>query len=167
MRYHNITNCDMVNGTGLRTVLWVAGCEHHCKGCQNPCTWDPNGGIPFDDTAEAELFSYLGNKYIDGITFSGGDPLHPNNRDEIGRLVNKVADSFSDKDIWLYTGYSWDEIVKLNLPWLNKVNVVVEGKFVLDLRDIDLQWRGSSNQAVVDVKMSLSEGTLVPWKEEE
>lgn len=80
MRYHNITKDDMLNGDGLRVVLWVAGCGHHCKGCQNPITWDPNGGIPFDDAAKAEIFEQLDKDYISGITFSGGDPLHEANR---------------------------------------------------------------------------------------
>ena len=80
MRYHNITKEDMLNGEGLRVVLWVAGCNHHCKNCQNPETWDENGGIPFDEEAENELFEALDKSYISGITFSGGDPLFPNNR---------------------------------------------------------------------------------------
>ena len=79
MRYHNITKDDMLNGDGLRVVLWVAGCGHHCKGCQNPITWDPNGGIPFDDAAKAEIFEQLDKDYISGITFSGGDPLYEAN----------------------------------------------------------------------------------------
>ena len=77
MRYHNITKDDMLNGDGLRVVLWVAGCSHHCKGCQNPITWDPDGGIPFDEAAKQEIFEQLDKDYISGITFSGGDPLHP------------------------------------------------------------------------------------------
>ena len=80
MRYHNITKDDMLNGDGLRVVLWVAGCAHCCKGCQNPVTWDPDGGLPFDGAARAEIFEQLDKSYISGITFSGGDPLHPSNR---------------------------------------------------------------------------------------
>ena len=79
MRYHNITKEDMLNGEGLRSVLWLAGCTHHCKNCQNPITWDINGGIPFDEAARQELFESLDKDYISGITFSGGDPLHPQN----------------------------------------------------------------------------------------
>ena len=86
MRYHNITKEDMLNGDGIRVVLWVAGCEHHCKNCQNPITWDVAGGIPFDKAAEDELFEALSKPHISGITFSGGDPLHPFNRDEAFRL---------------------------------------------------------------------------------
>ena len=90
MRYHNITKDDMLNGDGLRAVLWLAGCEHHCKGCQNPITWDPKGGIEFDEGAKAELFELLEKDYISGITFSGGDPLAPYNAPEVGKLIEEI-----------------------------------------------------------------------------
>ncbi|NCC45274.1 MAG: anaerobic ribonucleoside-triphosphate reductase activating protein, partial [Clostridia bacterium] len=105
MRYHNITKDDMLNGDGLRVVLWVAGCSHHCKGCQNPSTWDPNGGIPFEAKDEAEIFSQLDHSYIEGITFSGGDPLYEENREEITRLAKEIKKRYPEKTIWLYTGY--------------------------------------------------------------
>lgn len=89
MRYHNITKDDMLNGDGLRVVLWLAGCEHCCKGCQNPMTWDPDGGLLFDDAAKAEIFEQLDKPYIEGITFSGGDPLHCANRDGVKALQEK------------------------------------------------------------------------------
>ena len=102
MRYHNITTDDMLNGDGLRTVLWVAGCEHRCRGCHNPITWDVDGGVPFDEAAEQELFEKLSADYISGITFSGGDPLHKRNRDEITRLAKKVRETLPGKTIWLW-----------------------------------------------------------------
>lgn len=163
MRYHNITTCDMVNGEGLRTVLWVAGCEHKCEGCQNPCTWNPESGILFNEDAEKELFAYLADKYIEGITFSGGDPLHPNNRDEIGRLVTKAANFYSNKNIWLYTGYEWEKVLNLNLPWLHLVDVIVDGKFELANRKVDIKWRGSTNQRVINVKDSIASNKVVLW----
>ena len=101
MRYHNITHDDMLNGDGLRVVLWVAGCSHCCPECQNPITWDIAGGLPFDDEAEKELFEALNKPYIDGITFSGGDPLHPFNRDEVFRLMKKNRKELPNKTIWL------------------------------------------------------------------
>ena len=107
MRYHNITKDDMLNGDGLRTVLWVAGCCHGCKGCQNPVTWDIEGGLPFDGEARAELFAELEKPYISGVTLSGGDPLHPANREETGALMKEMKERFPDKTIWLYTGYDW------------------------------------------------------------
>ena len=87
MNYHDITKEDMLNGEGIRVVLWVSGCNHHCKNCQNPITWDAQGGLPFDEAAEEELFEALDKPFIDGITFSGGDPLFPENRSEVFRLI--------------------------------------------------------------------------------
>lgn len=153
MRYHNITTDDMLNGDGLRTVLWVAGCTHRCEGCHNPITWDIEGGIPFDKAAEDELFEKLSQNYISGITFSGGDPLHPANREEITRLALRVKSEYPDKTIWLYTGFNWEEIKALDIVPL--LDVVVDGKFVRQLLDAKLHWKGSSNQRVIDVKETL------------
>ena len=111
MRYHNITKDDMLNGDGLRVVLWVAGCGHHCKGCQNPITWDPNGGIPFDDAAKAEIFEQLDKDYISGITFSGGDPLYEANRADVTALAKEIKERYPKKDIWVYTGYEWESTI--------------------------------------------------------
>lgn len=159
MRYHNITTDDMLNGDGLRTVLWVAGCTHRCEGCHNPITWDIDGGIPFDEAAEQELFEKLSADYISGLTFSGGDPLHPRNREEVTRLARKCREEFPDKTIWLYTGYRWDEIEALDIVPL--LDVVVDGEFVKSLLDARLHWKGSSNQRVIDVKETLSLGKIV------
>lgn len=159
MRYHNITTDDMLNGDGLRVVLWTAGCSHACKGCHNPVTWDVNGGLEFDKQAEEELFQKLEKNYIAGITFSGGDPLHPENREEVGRLIEKVHDLFPMKTIWLYTGYMWEEIQAL--PYIGKVDVLVDGKFIEEQKDAKLQWRGSANQRVIEVKESLLQGEVV------
>ena len=110
MRYHNITKDDMLNGDGLRVVLWVAGCSHCCDGCQNPVTWDPNGGLLFDEKAEAELFEELEKSYIDGVTLSAGDPLFSQNRYGVTLLAEKVKNKFPNKTIWLYTGEVWENI---------------------------------------------------------
>ena len=110
MRYHNITTDDMLNGDGLRTVLWVAGCTHCCKDCQNPITWDVNGGVPFTDETKEELFSKLNHDYISGITFSGGDPLHPQNREMVTQLAKELNEKFPDKTIWCYTGFLWEDL---------------------------------------------------------
>ncbi|MCM1167385.1 MAG: anaerobic ribonucleoside-triphosphate reductase activating protein [Lachnospiraceae bacterium] len=150
MRYHNITTDDMLNGDGLRTVLWVAGCAHCCEGCQNPVTWDINGGLPFDEEAERELFRKLEPDYISGLTFSGGDPLHPENRAEVTRLARKFKEKFPDKTIWLYTGYVYEEIEELEIVSL--VDVIVDGRFDKALFDAKLHWKGSANQRVIDVR---------------
>lgn len=161
MRYHNITKDDMLNGDGLRVVLWVAGCEHCCKGCQNPMTWDPDGGLPFDDAAKAEIFEQLDQPYIEGITFSGGDPLHCANRDGVKTLAAEIKEKYPEKTIWLYTGDAWENIV--NYPVLKYVDVLVDGEFEQDKKDVTLMWKGSSNQRVIDVKASLAqENRLVP-----
>ena len=109
MRYHNITKDDMLNGDGLRVVLWVAGCSHCCKECQNPITWDPNGGILFDQAAKKEIFDQLDQSYISGITFSGGDPLYVHNILEVTALAKEIKEKYPNKTIWLYTGSLWEE----------------------------------------------------------
>ena len=159
MRYHNITKDDMLNGDGLRVVLWVAGCNHCCKECQNPITWDLNGGLLFDDAAKKEIFAQLDKSYISGITFSGGDPLHPANRLDVKNLMEEIRDKYPDKTIWLYTGFLWEEIK--DIPEIAELDVVCEGKFVEELLDNRLHWVGSSNQRVVDVKKSLETGSVV------
>lgn len=159
MRYHNITKDDMLNGDGLRVVLWVAGCSHCCRECQNPQTWDPNGGIPFDQEAKDELFEQLGKTYISGITFSGGDPLHKNNITEITRLAKEIREKFPDKTIWLYTGSSWESIQKEEI--VRYLDVCVDGEFIVEQKDTSLKWKGSANQRVIDVKKTLAAGKVV------
>ncbi len=153
MRYHNITKDDMLNGDGLRVVVWVAGCDHCCKECQNPLTWDPDGGIPFDDAAKQELFEQLDKTYISGITFTGGDPLHAANRLDVRKLMEEIKEKYPDKTIWLYTGDSWENI--LHYPSMKYIDVLVDGEFMVDLKDTKLFWRGSGNQRVIDVQKSL------------
>ena len=159
MRYHNITKDDMLNGDGLRVVLWVAGCDHGCQGCQNPLTWDVNGGLVFDEEARAELFELLGRDYISGITFSGGDPLHSANVEEITKLAAQVRGHFPKKTIWLYTGDVWEDICGMEV--MQYVDVLVDGPFVEALKDVKLLWKGSSNQRVIDVQASLKEKEVV------
>ena len=159
MNYHNITTDDMLNGDGLRTVLWVAGCTHHCHNCQNPITWDIAGGLLFDEKAEEELFEKLSKPYISGITFSGGDPLHPFNREEVFRLIKKIRQDMPQKTIWLYTGFTWEEI--MDIPEIADIDVIAEGKVVEALLDPKLHWVGSSNQRVINVKQTLESGNVV------
>lgn len=162
MNYHNITKEDMLNGDGLRTVLWVAGCNHKCKGCQNPITWDEKGGLPFDKNAEEELFEALSNPCIAGITFSGGDPLFPNNRSEVFRLIKKMRAELPEKTIWLYTGYQWEQV--RDLDGIEDIDVLIDGEFVQKLNDNNLHWIGSSNQRVINVKETLKNNEVVLWE---
>ena len=159
MRYHNITKDDMLNGDGLRTVLWVSGCDHCCKDCQNPITWDPNGGLVFDAEAKEELYEVLGRDYISGLTLSGGDPLYATNRDEILKLVKEVKEKFPTKTIWMYTGFLWESIKDLEI--MNYIDVLVYGEFEVDKKDVQLFWRGSANQRVIDVPKTKESGEVV------
>lgn len=149
MRYHNITKDDMLNGDGLRVVLWVSGCSHGCKGCHNPVTWDPNGGLEFDEEAKEELFAELEKDYISGITFSGGDPLYYANRPEVLNLAREIKEKFPKKTIWLYTGFTWETIKELEI--MEYLDVLVDGEFIQEQKDTMLHWRGSANQRVIDV----------------
>ena len=163
MRYHNITKDDMLNGDGLRAVLWVAGCGHACPGCHNPVTWDAKGGLAFDDAAKAELFDELKKDYISGVTLSGGDPLFQGNRDDILSLCRELRQRFPDKTIWLYTGYEWEDVC--DLPVMRLVDVVVDGPYIEAMRDTRLLWRGSENQRIIDMKTTLRAGSAVLWEE--
>ena len=147
MNYHNIKHDDMNNGDGIRVTLFVSGCNHHCKGCQNPQTWSVNGGILFDSGALNEICAELDKDYISGLTLSGGDPLHPANRDTITEICKKVKYLYPHKTIWLYTGYKYEDVCDLDV--MNYIDVLVDGEYIEELRDISLEWIGSSNQRVI------------------
>ena len=149
MKYHNITKDDMLNGEGIRVVLWVSGCLHHCKGCQNPLTWDTQNGIDFDDEAKEEIFAELSKDYVQGLTLSGGDPLHPDNRETITELVKEVKMKFPDKNVWCYTGYTFDQVKTLEV--IKYLDVLVDGKYVQGLPKAN--WVGSNNQKVIRLCM--------------
>ena len=159
MRYHDITKDDMKNGDGLRVVLWVAGCTHHCRDCQNPVTWDAEDGAEFDEAAWQEIAAQLEKSYISGLTFSGGDPLYPDNRETVTKLAARVRKEFPDKTIWLYTGSTWEEIQ--NEAVVQYLDVCVDGEFQADKADTSLRWKGSSNQRVINVPATLREGKIV------
>ena len=159
MNYHNITKDDMLNGDGLRVVLWVSGCTHHCEGCQNPITWDLAGGLPFDEAAEEELFEALSKPHISGITFSGGDPLHPFNRSEVFRLMKKCKELFPEKTVWVYTGLLWEDVN--DIEDIKFADVLADGRFVKELNDNNLHWVGSSNQKIINVPQSLEENKVI------
>ena len=171
MNYIKITKNDIANGEGLRVTLWLSGCSHNCKGCHNPQTHNPINGILFDEKAEDEIFQELNKPYIAGLTFSGGDPLHENNLQDVLNLVNKIRLSLPKKNIWLYTGYTWEQIMNTNRihntlrqAIISKVDILIDGRYQDDKRDITLKWRGSSNQRVIDVQKSLSEGEVILYE---
>lgn len=163
MNYHNIDHCDMLNGSGIRVTLWVSGCSLHCKGCQNPQTWDFNSGIPFDEEAKTELFDALDKTYIKGLTLTGGHPFEKQNRSAIYFLLKEIKEKFPSKDIWIYTGYKWEDIenVREIQHILCYTDVLVDGSYIEEQRDLTLQWRGSKNQRVIDVQKSLQQGKII------
>lgn len=163
MKYHNITKDDMLNGDGLRVVLWVSGCEHHCDGCQNPITWNPNDGVVFDDAAKAEIFEQLEKSYISGLTLSGGDPLHPDNRKECLALAKEIKERFPNKTVWCYTGYDYEVAKEFGLEC---IDVLCDGKFVKERKSLGKPWVGSDNQRVIDVPKSLETNTIVLFDNE-
>ena len=163
MNYHNIDKCNLINGEGLRVVIWLSGCSHKCVGCFNPETHDPNSGILFDNQAEDELFQDLKQDYIDGITLCGGSPLYEGNRSEVYRLVKRIRKELPNKTIWLYTGYTWEQIQ--NIPTAKQIvdliDVLIDGRFIESLKDPKLHWKGSSNQRVIDVQKTLDKNEIV------
>lgn len=160
MRYHDITKDDMRNGDGLRVVLWLSGCRHHCPGCQNPLTWNPDDGLLFDETVKREITEQLEKPYISGITFSGGDPLFQGNAEEVTRYCKELKERFPQKTIWLYTGEVWEDIQ--NWEIMQYIDVLVDGRFEIEKQDNKLHWRGSSNQRVIAVQESLRRSRVVP-----
>lgn len=183
MLYHAITKDDLKNGIGIRLVLWVSGCEHHCPECHNSFTWDESLGKPFDLWEEADILEYMKRDYVSGITFSGGDPLHPNNRMKIGDLARKVQSL--GKNVWLYTGYKLvykngsfvftDDVMHLpefTIDWFEYIDVIVDGRYDQAVRRQDIYkgadpyWRGSSNQKLINVKESILRSTIVELSDE-
>lgn len=186
MNYSGISECDVLNGTGFRVVLFVSGCSHRCYNCQNPKTWDKNFGHPFTEKTRQYIFNCLDKDYIDGITITGGDPLHENNLDEVLKLVQEIRISFPEKTIWLYTGFTWDSImnykytnkfaekdvlfnfhIKKDLEMIQRKNIIklcdvlVDGEYIDEQKDLTLKFRGSKNQKVIDVKQSLAQNKIV------
>ncbi|AIA69391.1 anaerobic ribonucleoside-triphosphate reductase activating protein [Pectobacterium atrosepticum SCRI1043] len=150
MNYHQYYPVDVVNGPGTRCSLFVAGCVHECVGCYNKSTWRLNSGQPFTQEQEDRIIADLQDKLIprQGISLSGGDPLHPQNVPDILRLVERIRAECPGKDIWVWTGYVLADITREQQRVVDLINVLVDGKFVQDLKDPALIWRGSSNQVV-------------------
>lgn len=186
MNYLQITHEDVCNGDGLRVVLWLSGCSHHCYKCQNPQTWNPNSGIPFDESAKQEIFTELSKNYISGLTLTGGDPLHENNLDEVLSLIKEIRISFPKKTIWLYTGFKWNQIMNIKVVQpifsyedleskiqnvlkrqeiIKMCDVLVDEEYIDEQKDLTLAWRGSKNQHVIDVQKSLAQNRMILYCE--
>lgn len=151
MKILNITSPDINNGLGCRVTLWISGCKHKCKGCHNQCAWDYNVGETFTDKTYEKLYNILSKDYIAGLTLSGGDPLCQSESvlTEILNLVIKVKHDFPNKNIWIYTGYKYEELKGLQLEILKYCDILVDGKFEINKRDTTLAFRGSSNQRII------------------
>lgn len=173
MNYIKISKYDTSNGVGIGVVLWVSGCTCHCKNCHNPQTWNFNVGTVFTDDTMKELLLALNKPYISRLTFSGGHPLEPQNIDTVYKIIRTIHSKLPDKSIWLYTGYTWEEMLEKDKQYekfeINTIfplyvvkmcDVLVDGRYEDDKRDITLAWRGSTNQRVIDVQKSLKENRI-------
>ncbi len=167
MNYAEIKKCDIANGEGVRVSLFVSGCRRHCKGCFNAVAWDFGYGQPFTEETEREIVNALAPDYIAGLTLLGGDPFEPENRAALFPFVKRIRSRFPDKNIWCYTGYHFENGTLSEYDTedvralLQEIDILVDGPFVEELKDIRLKFRGSSNQRVIDVKRSFESGNIV------
>ena len=173
MNYADIKKIDVANGEGVRVSVFVSGCNHHCKGCFNQCAWDFNYGKKFTEKEEQQIIDYMNHDYISGLSLLGGEPLEPKNQEGLLPLVKKVKEKFPDKNIWCYTGYLFDQELlsesrarcEVTDELLSYIDVLVDGKFIEELKDLSLKFRGSSNQRIIDVKQSLEKDEIILYKD--
>ena len=158
MNYANIKYNDIADGEGIRTSLFVSGCTHHCKGCFNEEAWDFNYGKPFTSEVEDRILESLKPSYIAGLTLLGGDPGEPENQQGLLPLLQRIKKELPDKNIWAYSGYLYEDFLpggkvycEASEPFLSMIDVMVDGPFILEKKDISLNFRGSSNQRIIDV----------------
>ena len=171
MNYAEIKNFDIANGEGVRVSLFVSGCTHHCKNCFNKETWSFDYGEPFTGEVEDKIIAELAPSYINGLSLLGGEPFEPQNQQGLIPLLRRVKTELPDKNIWCYTGYLFDKDLlgesrarcEYTDEMLSYIDVLVDGEFVQELYSITLQFRGSSNQRIIDVKKSLKEGRVVEY----
>lgn len=160
MNYATIKSYDIANGPGVRVSLFVSGCEHFCKGCFNSEAWDFQYGLEYTPDVNESLFNAITPGYIQGLTLLGGEPMHPRNQHQVLEIVREFRRKFPEKDIWIYSGYIYEDLIdnkigKCALDILAYIDVLVDGKFDEKLKDIGLNFRGSSNQRIIDVPSSI------------
>ena len=173
MNYATIKPFDVADGPGVRVSLYVSGCRNRCKNCFNPETWDFNYGKPFTEEVENYIISALSPQYIKGFTLLGGDPFEPENQVTLAPFLEKIRSVYPDKSIWCYTGYDYEKDLltgkkgdaELVMRMLNSIDVLVDGRFVEELKDLNLRFRGSSNQRIICVPQSLGQDKVVLWDE--
>lgn len=170
MHYATIKNCDIANGPGVRVSLFVSGCTHRCPGCFNEAAWDFDYGTPFTRETVGQILDMLQPSYIRGLTLLGGEPFDPQNQGPILELLRTVKSTYPQKSIWAFSGYLFETILSGTLgPWeltkeyLSYLDVLVDGPFVQEKKNLNLRFRGSENQRIIDVKKSLEAGTVVLW----
>ena len=171
MNYANFKEYDIANGPGIRFSLFVSGCTHHCKGCFNPETWDFNYGKPLTKETEDYILKEVGQEFYEGLTLLGGEPMEPANQKALLSLVTRFKEMYPQKNLWCFTGYLYDRDLLDNfakkmpetMELLKRIDVLVDGEFVLEKKDVTLLFKGSSNQRTIDVQKSLASGTVVPW----
>jgi len=171
MNYAAIKKHDVANGPGVRVSLFVSGCEHYCKDCFNSEAWDFSYGEHFTRKTEEEILSALKPAYIKGFSLLGGEPFHPANQDALLSLLKRIKSEYPEKDIWCYTGYIYenellghgDAATKTAAEMLGYIDVLVDGRFVEDLKNLSLRFRGSENQRIIDLKASRAIGKTVLW----
>ena len=158
MNYCTIYKADLINGLGVRVTLFVSGCSHHCPGCFNQKAWNEDYGKPYTQAVEDAIIEYLKAPYVNGLTFLGGEPMEPSHQEYIWKLIERVRRELPDKNIWLYSGSTLEQLRAMQTPYvkniLANVDVLVDGRFVQSLRDPDLPFRGSSNQRIIDMKQT-------------
>lgn len=174
MNYAKIKKCDVANGPGVRVSLFVSGCTHHCKECFNPETWDFNYGKPFTASTEDEIIKYLGPDYIKGLTLLGGEPMEHSSQQVLLPLLRKIKGIYPEKSIWCFTGYDFEKDVTGHMlnEWeetkelLSYIDVMVDGEFIADKKDLGLVFKGSSNQRTIMVQESMANGEIIYWDED-
>jgi anaerobic ribonucleoside-triphosphate reductase activating protein len=171
MNYADIKYCDVANGLGIRVSLFVSGCTHHCKGCFNEVTWDFNYGKPFTENEIQQILEYLKPDYINGLTLLGGEPFEQVNQQGLLPLLRRVREEYPDKSIWCFTGYDYEKDILGTMcgTWpetsemLSYIDVLVDGEFREELKNLSLRFRGSSNQRIILVKPSLEQKKVILW----
>ena len=184
MNYAQIRSMDISNGEGIGVSLFVQGCDFHCKNCFNSETWEFSKGQEWNDKTKNQFLKLVEKPFIQRVSILGGEPLHPQNVQNVLKIVDEIRVSYPAKNIWLYTGYTWEEIwIKDNIKTGDKVkdmrekaiknlrrqvvrmcDVLIDGRYVDELRDISLHWRGSSNQRVINVQETLKQNQIVLWE---
>jgi len=174
MHYANIKTCDIANGPGVRTSLFVSGCTHRCKNCFNAVAWDFHYGQPFTWETEQRLIAACQNSFITGLTLLGGEPMEPENQAALLPFLRRFRENCPGKTVWCYSGYTFEQLTgqvpaRCAAPetaeLLTMIDVLVDGEFVQDLHDITLRFRGSSNQRLLDLPQSLAQGKPVLWQD--